>query len=344
MSTDRVTGSSDRVTSSTDGVTGNRAPGLADVARRAGVSPATASRALSGAGPVSAAARREVLAAAGALGYRPHPVARSLARRGGTRIVLAVRDARVDILADPFVVRATAAIAAVADDLGLGVSLRRMPLDCRVALDDLAADRGIAAVVLAGHDRTALAGLPRQMLGRVAAIGVGGAGVARADVDSAGGIGALVRHLYATGRRRIALVGGPRWLGAARAPHAAYAAVVHAAGLPVRAVPGDFTAGRGRAAAGAILHRWPDTDAVVAVSDFTALGVLAGLARRGVRVPSDVALTGFDDLPPAGDGRPGLSTATHPVERIAAAAARAALAGPVADQIFASRPVLRETA
>ncbi|MFI6077948.1 hypothetical protein ACIA5C_41105 [Actinoplanes sp. NPDC051343] len=59
---------------------------------------ATASRALSGAGPVSERARRDVLAAAGALGYRPHPVARSLAGRGRTRIVLAFRDARASIL------------------------------------------------------------------------------------------------------------------------------------------------------------------------------------------------------------------------------------------------------
>jgi DNA-binding LacI/PurR family transcriptional regulator len=127
--------------------------GLADVARRAGVSVATASRALSGTGPVSAAARREVLAAAAALGYRPHPVARSLARGGGTRIVLAFRDARASILDDPFVARATAAVATVADSCGLGVSLRRLPLDCRAELDDLATDRGVAAVVLAGHDR-----------------------------------------------------------------------------------------------------------------------------------------------------------------------------------------------
>jgi DNA-binding LacI/PurR family transcriptional regulator len=172
---------------STGRVTSRSIPGIADVARRAGVSPATASRALSGAGPVSAAARREVLAAAEALGYRPHPVARSLARRGGTRIVLAVRDARAGILTDPFVARATAAIAAVADEHGLGVSLRRLPLDARAALDDLAGDRGVAAVVLAGHDRTVLAGLPRQLRGRVAAIGVGGPGVARADVDSGAG-------------------------------------------------------------------------------------------------------------------------------------------------------------
>jgi DNA-binding LacI/PurR family transcriptional regulator len=109
-------------------------------------------------------------------------------------------------------------------------------------------------------------------------------------------------------------------------------------------VPGDFTARRGRAAADRILRRWPDADAVVAVSDATALGVLQGLAVRGVRVPSDVALTGFDDIPLAGAVYPALSTATHPVERIAAAAARAALSGRTDAEIFPSRMVLRSTA
>jgi DNA-binding LacI/PurR family transcriptional regulator len=316
-------------------------PGLADVARRAGVSVATASRALSGAGPASERARRDVLAAAEALGYRPHPVARSLARRGGTRIVLAFRDARASILEDPFVARATAAVATVADPGGLGVGLRRLPLDCRAALDDLAGDRGVTAVVLAGHDRSVE--VPPGLRGRTALIGAGLPGLVRADVDSAAGVGALAGHLYETGRRRIALVRGPRWLASSRAPLDAYVSVVRAAGLPVRIVPGDFTARRGRVAASEILRRWPDTDAIVAVTDATALGVLQFLAARGVRVPADIALTGFDDIPLAAAVHPALSTATHPVERIAAAAARAALSGRADDKIFPSRPVLRDS-
>ena len=315
-------------------------PTLVDVARRAGVSPATASRALSGSGPASPEARERVRDAAAALGFRPHPVARRLARGDGTRLVLAVRDRRPAPAADPFVGRAAAAVARVADAHGLGVALRHLPLDCAADLDELAADRSVAAVVLAGHDRTLLGALPRRLFGRLATIGVGAAGVPNADVDSAAGVGALVAHLQRTGRRRIALVSGPRWLAASSAPREAYGRTTRAAGLPVRVVTGDFTAARGRAAAGAILRRWPDTDAVATVSDATALGVLAGLAAAGVRTPDDVAVTGFDDVPLAAAVPPGLSTATHPVEEIAAAAASAALGGPPAG-LFPSRPVLR---
>ncbi|MCU7727681.1 LacI family transcriptional regulator [Actinoplanes sp. KI2] len=307
---------------------------LTDVARRAGVSPATASRVLSGSGPASADARARVRSAADALGYRTHPVARMFARGRGTRIVLAIRDANRSILSDPFVSRAAAAVAEVADTAGLGVALRRLPLDCETDLAELAADRSVAAVLLAGHDHRLPARLPRALHGRSATIGAAGA-----DVDSGAGIGALLRHLHATGRRRIAMVAGPRWVAAARTPLDAYATFVADAGLPVRTVAGDFTTARGRVAARRILRTWPDTDAIVAVSDATALGVLDALSALGVRVPGDVAVTGFDDSPLAAAAR--LTSATHPVERIAAYAADAALRGGEARRLFPSRPKLR---
>ncbi|KUL42164.1 LacI family DNA-binding transcriptional regulator [Actinoplanes awajinensis] len=312
--------------------------GLADVARRAGVSPATASRVLTGAGPASAASRSAVLAAAAELSYRAHPVARRLARGAGTRVVFAVRDARAGILRDPFVTRAAAAMAGVLDAYDIGLSLRHVGLECGADLVELAADRGLAGLVLAGHDDALLGHLPAELRARTAAIGAGGA-----DVDSAAGVGALLTHLYETGRRRIALVAGPSWLAASAPPLAAYTALTRAAGLPSRVVRGDFTSDRGRTAARTVLRRWPDTDAIATVSDATALGVLQFLAEAGVRVPDDLAVTGFDDIPLAGVLHPALSTATHPVEEIAAAAVRAALGEPSPVTLFPSRPVLRTT-
>ncbi|MFC4066375.1 LacI family DNA-binding transcriptional regulator [Actinoplanes subglobosus] len=312
-------------------------PGLAEVARLAGVSLATASRVVSGRGPASAASREAVRRAAAEVGYVPHPVASRLARGAGTRILFAVRDRRAGIVHDPFVTRAAAAMAAAVDADGLGVSLRHLPLDAAAGLERIAADRSVAAVVLAGHD--SLDDVPAGLRGRFAAIGADGL-----DVDSAAGIGALLRHLHVIGRRRIALVSGPAWLAAARAPLGAYTTLMREAGLPIRVVPGDFTAGRGRLAAATVLRRWPDTDAIAAVSDATAFGVLQSLAAAGVRVPCDVAVTGFDDIPVAACVSAALSTATHPVELIAAAAAKAALGADSSARLFPSRPVLRSTA
>jgi DNA-binding LacI/PurR family transcriptional regulator len=317
-----------------------RTPRLAEVARRAGVSAATASRVLSGSGPASAASRDAVRGAAAELGYVPHPVARRLARGAGTRVLFAVRDRRAGILRDPFVTRAATAMAAATDADDLGVTVRRLPLNAAAELDRIAADRSVAAVVLAGHDRALLDGLPAGLRGRFCPVGAGGL-----DVDSAAGVSALLRHLHTRGRRRIALIAGPPWLAASRAPLDAYTAVMRAAGLPVRVVAGDFTTTRGRAAAATVLRRWPDTDAIATVSDATALGVLEALTAAGVRVPGDIAVTGFDDVPFAASAHPALTTATHPVEEISAAAARAALSGvPPVSRLFPSHPVLRATA
>jgi DNA-binding LacI/PurR family transcriptional regulator len=311
-------------------------PGLTDVARRAGVSIATASRVLSGRGPSSAASRDAVRRAADELGYVPHPVARRLARGSGTRIVFAVRDQRADILRDPFVSRAAAAMAAATEPEGLGLSLLRLPLHAAAELDRLAADRSVAALVVAGHDRALLDRLPSGLRGRTAAIGAGGS-----DVDSAAGVGALLERLYRSGRREIALVAGPRWLAASRAPLSAYHRLMRETGRPVRVVHGDFTSARGRAAAREIRRRWPATDAIATVSDATAVGVLQALAADGLRVPGDIAVTGFDDSPLAEAVHPGLSTATHPVELIAVSAVRSALGAPSVGRLFPSRPVFR---
>jgi DNA-binding LacI/PurR family transcriptional regulator len=126
---------------------------------------------------------------------------------------------------------------------------------------------------------------------------------------------------------------------------AAYRAAVGAAGLPVRVVAGGFDTASGRAGAREVLRRWPDTDAVYGICDEVALGALQVLRAAGRQVPGDVAVAGFDDIPAAEFSGPGLTTATHPVECIADAAARGAL-GRVADgpTLFASDLVLRGTA
>ena len=322
---------------------------LVDVARAAGVSLSTASRVTSGAGPASEAARRRVDEAVAALGYVPHPVARSLAQGRGHRLVVAVVGGRRGTPADPYVARVTTAAAEVADAHGLGAALREIPVGAAgtAALEDLGRDRSVAAVVVVNHTAQLLDVLPATLVGRTAAIGVAGPRVPGFDVDSPSGVSALLQHLHARGRRRIALVTGPPWVAAAHRPLHAYRTFMQESGLPVRTVSGDFSAQRGRAAAQHVLRRWPETDAVLALSDAAALGVLAALAQSGRPVPDDIAVAGFDDVPVAALTRPGLTTATHPVEAIAAAAAGCALAGTArASQmrLFPSEAVLRHSA
>lgn len=297
---------------------------LEDVARSAGVSRATASRVLTGQG-ASPAARERVHAAATRLHYRPNPAARALVTGAGVRLAVAVTGVAPSVLDDPFADRVVSAAARVGATHGVGVSLQWLPLHAPAGLRQLAGDRSVQGVLLVNTTRLVLEAVPAALRGRVVSIGVGSATVPAFDVDLAGAATALVSHLVASGRRRIAMVTGPRWLPCAWAAVEVYRDVMRAAALPVRLVPGDFTAAGGRAAALEVLRRWPDTDAVFAVSDAMALGVLGALRGRGVDVPGDVAVAGFDDIPFASLSAPSLTTATHPVGRIAADAASAAL-------------------
>ncbi len=316
---------------------------LEDVARAAGVSAATASRALSGRGPASPATRSRVGSAARDLGYVPNAAARALATRGGPRVAVAVGGVTADVLADQYVGRVVAAAAGVAGAHEAGVSLHWLPLDDPGALARLGENRAIGAVLVVNPTQELLAAAPRSLRGRVAAIGVGTREVAAFDVDNAGGTARVVEHLLGGGRRRVAMVSGVGWLPCVQRAVGAYARVVEEAGCPVRVVPGDFSAVRGEEAAVEIMRRWPDTDAVYALGDLSALGVLGALRRAGVDVPGDVAVAGFDDLPVASLGA--LTTSTNPVEEIAAGAVSAVLEGrarrPV--ELFPSVLVVRET-
>lgn len=323
-----------------------RSATLDDVARAAGVSRATASRVLGGYGFASPDARERVAAAADRLGYVPNTAARALVRGAGVRLVVAVVGRDDSLFDDPYVDRVVSAAARVCAPHGLGVTLQWLSRRALSELRRLGEDRSVAGMLLVNTTPAALDAVPAGMRGRVASIGIGSPTVPSFDVDNAGGAEEVLRHLYAGGHRRIAMVTGPRWLTCAERSVTAYRTLMRAAGLPARVVRGDFTAARGGRAALEVLDRWPDTDAVYAASDATALGAIAALRGRGVQVPHDVAVAGFDDIPYAAVSSPPLTTATHPVARIATAAATAVLeqrpAAPVT--FFPSTLVARESA
>lgn len=298
---------------------------LEDVARAAGVSRATASRALNGSDPVSTPARERVRAVAGRMGYAPDLLARALQAGTGTRLLVAVAGPRPDVLDDPYVGRVLSAASAAGDRVGMGVSLQWLPLEGAAALHGIAADRSVHGLVLVNVTQPLLAEMPAALRGRVVSIGLGSADVPSVDIDNAGGTAVVVRHLISTGRRRIAMITGPRWLPCSWRMVDAYSAAVQSAGMPVRIVPGGFAGSDGRSGALHALQRWPDTDAIFAVCDAAALGAIVALRELGVRVPGDVAVAGFDDLPVAEWSDPALTTATHPVRAIATAAAVAVL-------------------
>ncbi|MGY1856101.1 LacI family DNA-binding transcriptional regulator [Modestobacter sp. SYSU DS0290] len=317
------------------------------VARVAGVSRATVSRVLTGSGPASAASAARVRDAVQQLGYVADPVARALVRGRGTRLVVAVTSASDGDLVDcPYVSRVVGSAAQQCAGEGLGVALQWLPLAAPApVLDVLARDRSVAGVVLVNTTARVLAAVPARLAGRVVSIGAGSPAVPLVDVDGAMAATALTEHLLRSGRRRVAMLAGPPWLPCAQPPVAAHRSAMHAAGLPDRVLAGDYTTASGRRGAAEALRRWPDTDALYAICDETALGAIRTVRALGRRVPDDVAVTGFDDLPLAAFSGPSLTTATHPVEAIAARAAGTVLgydAAPVT--LFPSELVVRESA
>ncbi|MFE0102420.1 LacI family DNA-binding transcriptional regulator [Streptomyces sp. NPDC059009] len=296
---------------------------LRDVALASGCSVATVSRVLAGTRPVGSETAERVRAAAERLGYRPNHAARALRSKATGTVGLVLpqitnpfypalvrelthalhADGRAVLLADCDDDPAAEA-EHLADLLGRQVdALLVIPADAR---------RSREAVALAA------ARVPLVLMDR-------GCGPGIADsvaVDNAAGMALVLDHLAAAGRRRVCFLGAAGTASAAAERRSAYEAGAGALDpqAPGRIVLGDFSVEWGRAAVDAVWHHRPD--AVVCANDLIAAGALQRLHELGARVPHDIAVTGFDDIPLAGLAAPGLTTVRQPVAELAAEAAR----------------------
>ena len=323
----------------------SRAATIYDVARRAGVSKSTASRVLTGQQRVSPAAVEQVTRAAVELGYVRNPAALALTTSSGTRVVIGVVSPRSQLVVDEYLCRVVATAARVCAAERIGVGLEAFALTGPDPFDALARDPTVHGVLLINTTESVLNAVDHRFAGRVVSIGVGSSLVPAIDVDNYLGACAIMCRLVESGRRRIAMVTGPRWMPCLDRMTRAYTEVMSAGGLPKRTVVGGFSAESGQRATDAILRHWPDVDAIFAVCDATALGVIASLRARHIDVPGDVAVAGFDDTEFAQYAE--LTIATHPVEAIAEAATRAVLAARATrppDMYFPSQLVARRTA
>ncbi|HEV7763161.1 MAG TPA: LacI family DNA-binding transcriptional regulator [Acidimicrobiales bacterium] len=293
------------------------------MAARAGVSRATASRAVTGHPRVTDETRAAVERAAEQLGYIPNRAARSLASHRTETVALVVSEPSVHLFADPF-------FAGTIRGIGAGLAGSRYQLVLLMAQSDDDGERverhllrGNADGVLLLSSRTddplpgrlREAGIPCVLAGRPAE----GTGVSYVDADNVGGAEQAVAHLLAQGRTTIATVSGPL----AQAPGADRLtgwrkALLDAGHRPLRtlAVAGDFTRAGGTAAATTLLAKRPDIDGIFAASDLMAIGVLDALRRAGRRVPDDVAVVGFDDSGLAESTDPPLTTVRQPIDDI----------------------------
>ncbi|MBZ4014312.1 LacI family DNA-binding transcriptional regulator, partial [Streptomyces purpurogeneiscleroticus] len=146
--------------------------------------------------------------------------------------------------------------------------------------------------------------------------------------DNRGGARALTEHLVALGHRRIGCVAGPEGLTTTRHRLEGHRAALTAHGIedvPGRTVHGAYDRASGYTAAHELLRRDEELTAVVAANDTVALGVCAALREHGLRVPEDVSVAGFDDLPFSMDAVPALTTVRLPLTEAGARAGRLAM-------------------
>lgn len=309
---------------------------LSDVAREAGVSLATASRAVNGSAnrTVRADLRERVLEAAQQLRYTPDANAQAMARGRTTCLGLVVHD-----ITDPYFSSIAAGVTAAADTAGLQVMLSttQHEPDREVEVVRLLQRQRARAIVVVGgrHDDDPGNEVVRRALADYAASGGSAAlvgqpvlGVDTVVVDDAAGAADLARALHARGYRRPAVLAGPDAHLTARARRDGFTAAFAELGAPVdpaHVLTCDFTHDGGRAAMRELLAVGADVDVVFAVTDVMALGALATARDRGVRVPEEVALAGFDDILTLRDVVPALTSVRVPLVEVGALATRLVL-------------------
>jgi DNA-binding LacI/PurR family transcriptional regulator len=299
---------------------------MRDVARATGVSQSTVSRVLSGAPtavPIAADTRERVVAAARDLGYRPNPLARGL--RGLRTMLLGVI---VREITDPFFAGAIEAVSMEASRRGYNVVLGHAHgrADEAIALWGILEARHCDAILLLGDmsDQPRVIEDLRDAEVPVVALWQGSRadGVPSVGVDNRAGIVAVMDHLVSLGHQRIGFVAG-RSLGDIQEREAAYVDYLSAAGslAPdgyVQHASNDPTGAAN--ALSAMLDLPQPPTAVVASTDVLAIGLLHEAHRRGILVPDDLSVAGFDDISLAAYMVPALTTVRMPIRDMVAAA------------------------
>ncbi|OII64739.1 LacI family transcriptional regulator [Streptomyces sp. CC53] len=319
---------------------------LADVAARARVSPATVSRVLNGNYPVAASTRERVLRAVDELDYVLNGPASALAASASDLVGILVND-----IADPFFGIMAGAVQSAIGDAGSGrAGGEKLAVVCNTGgsaereltyLTLLQRQRAAAVVVTGGapEDPQHVAALTTKCAKltdagtRVVLLGrppvPGDTVTATLAFDNRGGARQLTEHLLSLGHRRIGYVAGPAERTTTRHRLEGHREALRSAGLPDQPdallLHGAYTRASGYAATRELLAREPSLTAVVAANDTVALGACAALRDAGLRIPQDVSVAGFDDLPFSVDAVPSLTTVRLPLYEAGVRAGRLAV-------------------
>ncbi len=293
---------------------------IKDVSRASGVSVSTVSNALNAPEKVAPETRRRVIETADQLGYRPNRAASALPKGRTFTIGYCIPAGRDGFALDTFLHQVTER----ASDAGMDILLFT-PHRGQSETDsyrEIMRRGAVDGFVLSGtvHDDERVrillgAGIPIVTFGRTDLAD----GHSWVDVDGRAGTRAAVKHLVDQGHSRIALIAWPEGSLSGDDRAAGYAQGLNMAGLeldPGVVVRTETGLAAGRKAASHLLDTVPPPTAIATVQDVLAAGVIAELHSRGLRPGRDVAVTGFDDSPPAVYSTPGITSVRQPIEEI----------------------------
>ena len=288
---------------------------IADVAKHAGVSKTTVSHVLSGNRPVASETRTRVESAIEELGYRPDGIARSLRTRRTHMVALIIPD-----ITNPFYPILARGLEWAIDGAGYRAFICSSDGDPDRELEFLeeVCDRRVDGIVLDSFHLDSER--VHAITGHVPVVWIGSTPASHPGFDSVRpddehGAFDATAHLIERGHRSIAMIDGPVGSGTSR--REGYLRALSHAGLepvPSKPLRGDWTRETGRAALGELLDGSPAPTAVFCSNDRTAIGVLDAASERGLSVPDDLAVVGFDDIEEASMTTPPLTTVRNPAD------------------------------
>jgi LacI family transcriptional regulator len=293
---------------------------IRQIAKLAGVSRSTASRVLNNHPNVSPELREQVRKVISETGYEPDPIARSLSSRRSNIIGLVIPLAIRSLFEDPFFPRLMQGISQGCNshDYTLSLFLFHSEEEERKLHHRISHNRLLDGVIVTAT-RTGDPLIPQLIGNRIPFVVHGrheDPQVSFVEVDNEMGAFTAVSHLVRLGRQRIALITGPSASLAAEDRKSGYLKALLERRVSVDEdliIHSDFTENSSYEAMQRLLLHKPD--AVFVASDTMALGALRALRKAGKRVPHDVALVGFDDMPQASTANPPLTTVRQPIRR-----------------------------
>jgi len=305
---------------------------LRDIASVVGVSPSAVSMALADHPRIGRETKEAVRAAARELGYVANSAGRALRSGGSTSIAVVVPNTAQHVFGHPYFMHLLVGVTAAANDHDAILMVSTNPDETHgvAAYERVLRSQAAAGAIIASASINDL-NVNRMVDGSLPVVLIVGVLLGRAaaevSVDDVAGAATITRHLVADhGLRRVGHISGPLDHQTAIDRYEGFRATLAGSGGATHALAiGDFSEQSGRAAAAELLDSMPDIDAIFAANDEMALGVLEAARTRGLRVPEDLSVVGFDDTEVARVAAPPLTTVAQPLRRMGAVAFRTAL-------------------